>query len=150
MFYLPLFVGLFRMVFYFTMTTVSLNLRTASPAEINAAVAEHVAKWTDVVLYSNTASGEPPIGCRRNVDNYVNDASLLIVLLEKWNPITVEYCLKRSGWLVQIWKGFPGAGPESGCPNPPHIDIEHEGTGPTFNLAAIAALLRANGVEVSE
>ncbi len=132
------------------MTTPAINLRTASPAEINAAVAEHVAKYKWGIdpfamppsVRNNFALGEhqecwlDSRGQRVEAD-FVFNSNAVIVLLEEYQ--------KRNGWIqisVQQW--------HEKMVWTVSLPLHHSVNGPTFNLAAIAALLRANGVEVVE
>lgn len=74
---------------------------------------------------------------------FATSADAVMPWLEKAGIFTSEFNLGSSAYKVQIWKDYPGSGPESSCPEPPHIDVAHEGEAKTFAKAACIALIRS-------
>jgi hypothetical protein len=131
-----------------------LDFSTLSDAQINAAVVE-AEGWTKKrAMLGDEKEGhyEGDVWIKPNGHQYkepppyATSCDECVRLLAQYHTVTIERGLLCDDWLVQIWRECPGSGPESGNPEPPHIDISWEGKAPIFPRAACLAWGRAKGV----
>ena len=130
-----------------------LSLSKSSPAEINAAVAEYCAGAYLAVPHDTCATvywdEEDEYNYESEIcPDYLHDANAVLPLLEKTGYDAIDLFREMRGnkmaWGCQLYD-WDAEGEDLDSTKP----MVH-GTGPTFCLAAIAALLRAAGVKVEE
>ena len=98
-------------------------------------------------LFVVKVAGWPNAYIEGDIPDFCNSADEVLPWLEKWGTFTVEHKLQQAAYWVQLWREFAGQGPESSCPEPPHLAVEYDAEAPTFAKSAVLALLRAHNVE---
>ncbi len=125
------------------MNLPTLNLKTATPDEINAAVAIHVVGWTEVYAHGSGHCGDesalrgihpatPDMG-RREVPDYLTDANAVLPLLYRTHWEVNQTTNAAHPIRVVIYNSVVASAPRA--------------SGEANNLprAACIALLRASG-----
>lgn len=150
-----------------------LRLTDPDDATLNAAFAEHVARWTYWqskhghfhVIDREGNKSEPAYGWpafdettgerieRQWTDGvdlpaFTASADAVLPHLEKWGTWTLSFNLEKSGYIIELWQNHPGVGPEHGCPEPPSCEPEYRGESNVLAKAAVLAILRSKGVQV--
>lgn len=103
-------------------------------AELNAAVAEHVAGWSHCRVIDGFAEGVPPIKGYSLISCplYCHDANAAIALLEKNHAWETNFI--NGSYVVEVWAT--------------RQDLQSKGRDPSFCVAACKSLLRAHGHEI--
>jgi hypothetical protein len=112
---------------------MTIDLKTATPEQISAAVAECVAGWTEIRFgMGGLVLGTlPGLDKRERVPSYTTSADAVLPLLRKAGYVDANLNPYTGVWLVSILNGQT-----------------YLGQAATFPLAACIALLRTHGIEV--